>query len=193
MKKSTVRVTVILLVVIVGVVAFYAYLMSIAQKRKDEAKMTPVQLALSRDLDKNYPATVKEVVKYYTEIEKCLYNEECSDGETEALGMQMRKLYDADLLANNEIPGYLERLKADFKAFKDAKRRVTSISVAGSANVDYFSEDSYEFARIYCGYTIRESDGQVHSEGRVFLLRKDENRRWKIYGWDDSDNVHAGE
>lgn len=193
MKKSTVIVTVILLFVIVGVVGFYTYLVNSAQKKRDEAKMTAVQKVLGEDLEKNYPATVKEVIKYYAEIEKCFYNEECSDGEIEALGMQARKLYDDDLLANNEMVGYMERLKADIKTFKDAKRKISSISVAGSANVEYFSEDSYDFARIYCGYTVRESDGQVHSEGRVYLLRKDENRRWRIYGWDDSDNVHVGE
>lgn len=193
MKKSTMRVTVVLIVVIAGLVGLYAVLMNKARTEVADAAMTPAQLALSRDLDKNYPATVKEVVKYYTEIEKCFYNEDCTSEEIESLGIQVRKLYDQDLLANNEMATYLTNLQADIKSFKDAKRRISAISVASSTNVDFFSDDGFDFARIYCGYTIRESSGQVHTEGRVFLLRRDADRHWKIYGWDSANNVHVGE
>lgn len=193
MKKSTMRIAVILIVVIFGLVGLYAFLMSRVRSELADAKMTTVQLVLSRDLDRDYPATVKEVVKYYTEIEQCFYNEDCTDEETEALGIQARKLYDQELLANNEMAAYLTKLKAEIKKFKDAKCRISGISVASSTNVDFFSDNGFDFARIYCGYTIRESTGQVLTEGRVFLLRKDEDRHWKIYGWDASDNVHVGE
>ncbi len=193
MKKSTVRVTVILVVVIVGLVALYAFLVGKARREIEDATMTPVQSVLSRNLDFDYPATVKEVVKYYTEIEKCLYNEECTDEEIESLGVQARRLYDEELLANNELISNLTELKADIKTFRGGKRVISNISVAGASNVDYFSEDNYDFARIHCGYTVREGNGVIKSEGRVYLLRRDENRQWKIYGWDSADNVHVGE
>lgn len=193
MKKSTMRVTVILIVVIAGLVGLYAILMNRARTEAAQAAMTPVQSVLNKDLEKNYPATVKEVIKYYAEIEKCFYNEDCTDSEIEALGVQARKLYDSELLANNEMAGYLTKLKEDIKDFKAAKRRLISVSVAASTNVDYFSDDGYDFARIYCGYTVKESDGRTVSEGRVYLLRRDEDRHWKIYGWDAADNVHVGE
>lgn len=193
MKKSTMRVTVILIVVIAGLVGLYAILMNRARTEAAQAAMTPVQSVLNKDLEKNYPATVKEVIKYYAEIEKCFYNEDCTDSEIEALGVQARKLYDSELLANNEMVGYLTKLKEDIKDFKEAKRRLISVSVAASTNVDYFSDDGYDFARIYCGYTVKESDGRTASEGRVYLLRRDEDRHWKIYGWDAADNVHVGE
>lgn len=193
MKKSTMRVTVILIVVIAGLVGLYAILMSRARTEAAQTAMTPVQSVLNKDLEKNYPATVKEVIKYYAEIEKCFYNEDCTDSEIEALGVQARKLYDSELLANNEMAGYLTKLKEDIKDFKEAKRRLISVSVTASTNVDYFSDDGYDFARIYCGYTVKESDGRTASEGRVYLLRRDEDRHWKIYGWDAADNVHVGE
>lgn len=192
MKKSTVRATIILIVLIVGLVALYAFLMS-RMKSEVPAAMTVVQSVLSRDLAKNYPATVKEVIKYYTEIEKCLYNEECTEEEIEALGMQARMLYDQELLDNNEMAIYMTKLKEDVKNFKDAKQRIISIVVASSTNVDYFSDDGYDFARLYCGYTVKESKGRNISEGRIYLLRRDEDRHWKIYGWDSDDNVQVGE
>lgn len=189
MKKSTVWVTIILILIVVGLVGTYAFLISMAKDRAADAAMTPVQKALSRDLSKDYPSTVKEVVKYYTEIEKCLYNEECTEEELEQLGMQARRLYDEELLRNNEAEGYLIRLKAEIKIFREKGRRYAAISVAGSTNVDTFSEDGYEFARIHCGYTVSEK-GQSYREGRVYLLRRDEHRQWKIYGWDAAENVN---
>lgn len=193
MKKSTVRITIILIVVIVGLVGLYAFLINRARTRAAEAAMTPVQSVLSRDLTKNYPATVKEVIKYYTEIEKCFYNEDCTDEEIEALGVQARMLYDQELLDNNEMGTYITELKANIKSFKDSKGRLTAVTVASSTNVDFFSDDGYEFARIYCGYTVKAGNTQVISEGRVYLLRRDANRHWKIYGWDSDNNVHVGE
>ncbi|MDE5590147.1 MAG: hypothetical protein K2J60_13590 [Acetatifactor sp.] len=192
MKKSTVRVTIILIVLIVGLIALYSFLMS-RMKSELPAAMTVVQTVLSRDLTKNYPATVKEVVKYYTEIERCFYNEECTDEEIEALGMQARMLYDQELLDNNEMAIYITKLREDVKRFKDAKRRIISIVVASSTNVDYFSDDGYDFARLYCAYTVKQNNGQNVSEGRIYLLRRDEDRHWKIYGWDSEDNVQVGE
>ena len=183
MKKSTVGVTIVLILVIVGLVGFYAFLTGRAKTEAQESVMTPVQQVLSRDLAKDYPATVKEVVKYYTELEKCFYNEECTEEELEQLGMKARELYDRDLLAINEVDNYLLQLKTDVKRFKDAKRRISSISVASSTNVDFFSQDGFDFARIYCGYVVKESTGQSVMEGRVYLLRRDEERHWKIYGW----------
>lgn len=193
MKKSTVGVTIVLILLIVGLVGFYAFLTGRVKTEAQEAVMTPVQQALSRDLSKDYPATVKEVVKYYTELEKCFYNEECTEQELEQLGMKARELYDHDLLAINEVENYLLQLKTDVKSFKDAKRRISSISVASSTNVDFFSQDGFDFARIYCGYVVKESTGQSVMEGRVYLLRRDEERHWKIYGWESADKVNPGE
>lgn len=192
MKKSTVRVTIILIVVIVGLVALYAFLLGRMKGEAAATALTPAQSVLSRNLDKNYPATVKEVVKYYTEIEKCFYNEDCTDEEIEALGVQARMLYDQELLDNNEMAVYITKLKEEIKGFRDAGRRLISVAVASSTNVDYFSENGFEFARLYCGYTIKESNGQSVSEGRVYLLRRDGDRHWKIYGWDSDDNVQVG-
>ena len=193
MKKSTVGVTIVLILVIVGLVGFYAFLTGRAKTEAQESVMTPVQQVLSRDLAKDYPATVKEVVKYYTELEKCFYNEECTEEELEQLGMKARELYDRDLLAINEVDNYLLQLKTDVKRFKDAKRRISSISVASSTNVDFFSQDGFDFARIYCGCVVKESTGQSVMEGRVYLLRRDEERHWKIYGWESADKVNPGE
>ena len=150
--------------------------------------MRAVQLVLSRDLENNYPPTVKEVMKYYTDIQKCLYAEECADEEIEQLGMKARALYDDELLAANDVTVHLLQLKSEITSFQEDSKKITAVSVASSANVDTFSQDGYEFARIYCTYTVMEK-GKSGMERMVYLLRRDENRRWKIYGWDLAANV----
>lgn len=182
MKKSTTIGSISFLVIIVAIVGCYTYL---SQKKRESAAdtaMTPIQLALSRDLQSDYPATVKEVIKYYTELQKCFYNEEWTDEEIEQLGIKARELFDPQLQEKNETVSYLLRLKQDISDFRSKKRQIASISVGASTNVDFFEEDGYSFARIHCKYTIRE-DGTPKLSETVFLLRRDEDRRWKIYGW----------
>ena len=91
-SKNTTKVAIIFLVLIVAVVAYFAYLSNKSREVEDEAAMTAVKLVLSRDLENNYPPTVKEVMKYYADIQKCLYSQECLDEEAEQLGMKAKGL-----------------------------------------------------------------------------------------------------
>ena len=62
-------------------------------------------------------------------------------------------------------------------------------TVSASTNVDYFDEDGYEFARIYCGYSVLDNKKSV-LEGRVYLLRRDAEKHWRIYGWANANDVN---
>ena len=188
-SKNTTKVAIIFLVLIVAVVAYFAYLSNKSRGAEDEAAMTAVKLVLSRDLENNYPPTVKEVMKYYADIQKCLYSQECLDEEAEQLGMKARALFDDELLAANDVSNHLLALKSEITSFQDDSRQITAASVASSANVDTFTEDGYEFARIHCVYTVLDG-GQSNLVDMVYLLRRDGNRRWKIYGWDLAQNVN---
>lgn len=183
MKNKSIKITVIIIILVVAVVGYYAYLSGKEQDRKVEESFTAVQNTLSRSLELDYPPTPKEVIKYYNEILKCFYNEECTEEEIEALGNKARELYDAELLANNEQEVYLINLKADILDYKTNNRRIANAAVASSTSVFTFEQDGYEFARIMCGYSIMAGDVS-HPSNQVYLLRKDENKHWKIYGWE---------
>ena len=124
MKKSTVRVTIIFAVLIVAVVGYYAYLSGKSRDAAADAKMTQTQLVLSRDMQNDYPPTVKEVIKYYMDIQKCLYNEECTDEEVDQLGLRARELYDAELLENNEEAMNLLQLKSEVASFRSEEKKI---------------------------------------------------------------------
>lgn len=192
MKKSTTSITIIIILMITAVVGYYAYLSNKKHEMKDEATMTVVQTTLSRDLEINYPSTPKEVLKYYHQIMRCFYNEDCTDEEIESLGIKARELYDAELLEANEIGLYLVRLKDDIKEYKAKKRRISNFTVSDSTSVIYDTVNGYECAKLYCMYNVKEGNKNIPSK-EVYLLRKDENKHWKIYGWKEVSEVEEGQ
>ena len=84
-KPRATRITIIIVLMIMAVVGYYAFLSGRAKERNAEANMTAVEAALSRNLDKDYPPTPKEVMKYYNEIMKCYYADDTSEDDIEAL------------------------------------------------------------------------------------------------------------
>ena len=166
------------------------YMMNLkAQKSKPEdyVQLTKVQEVLSRNLETNYPQTPKEVLKYYSELTKCFYNEEYTDEEFEALANKALELYDYELAANKTQEQYLNDLKAEILIFKDNNRAISSYSTSSSTDVDYFEEDGHQFARLYCNYNLRLGTVMQTVE-EIFLLRMDLEGHWKIYGWDLAKN-----
>ena len=190
MEKTTKIVTVIILAVLILLVTFFALRLGDIRSMNDNSNATEAEKVLLRDLATDYPLTVKEVIEYYVEIEKCFYNDKTTDEELKKLGMRARELYDADLLAANSEEYNLINLMSDVNAFKEKKRIITSVAVASSINVDYFEEDGYKFARIGCSYYIREGNSS-NIVKIIYLLRRDDKRRWKIYGWKNAEDVHV--
>lgn len=192
MKKnntSMTKITIFLIFLIVLVVGYYSYLSGKNRTEQQEAVMSEVDTALARDLNNNYPATPKEVIKYYNDLIRCFYNEDCTNEELQELGRKSLQLFDEELQENNEEDTYLIRLQGEVKNYKDNKRKITSVSLANSTNVDYYTADGYSFARISCGYGMTEN-GKKTSTMLVYLLRRDENRKWKIYGWETADKLN---
>lgn len=194
MKKKNTKSAVfsggVILLMVVVMAGYYVYL-SNKDKAKEEAnpKFTAVQEVLNRDLENNYPHTPKEVVKYYSEITKCFYNEEYSDGELELLADKANQLYDADLLQWNDWGQYIISLKSQIKDFKDQKITISTYIVSSSTEVEEFPQDGYEFARLRVVYTLKQESAK-QDVAEVFLLRKDSEGHWKIYGWDNAKNVN---
>lgn len=182
--------TIILIVLACLIIGYYFYLSngsdSPATKVTDEedivATMTMSQKALSRNLESNYPPSPREVVKYFSDITQCYYNEEHDEDEIKALGLKMREIYDVELVANQTEEEYLDLLKRDIEEYRANNRTVNNYSPSASVDVETFTQDGYEWARLYCLYDIKQ-DSIIYQTNLCFILRKDENGHYKIYGW----------
>lgn len=178
------------LLLAMGCVLLAYYLINVRiEKSKPEGyvQLTAIQQVLSRNLGTNYPQTPKEVLKYYSEITQCFYNEEWTEEELYALAMKAQELYDYELVANKTEEEYLRDLKSEIQNFKGKKFYISSYATSSSTDVDYFTEDGYEFARLFCTYNIRTGTVMTAIE-EIFLLRMDLEGHWKIYGWDLAEN-----
>ena len=173
---------VIAIILVVLIIGYYFYLSNREVEPKEEVKLTQAQELLLRDLDRNYPPTPKEVVKYYFQITKCLYNEDLSEEDIEALALKLAEMFDDELAANQVEEEYFENLKNEIMAFKNGNM-ILNYSTSSSTDVDYFNENGRECARLY-GTFYLQVNKKMNSLEEVFVLRKDDEGHWKLYGWD---------
>ncbi|MCM1264546.1 MAG: hypothetical protein NC313_17675 [Butyrivibrio sp.] len=187
MKKSSgVKIIIIGVIIAAIVVGYFYYLANKTKETKEEdVESTLVQTTLLRDLDKNYPPSPKEVVRYFNELARCLYNEKYTEDEFDALALKAMGIYDEELNANKPVDQYLEDLKSDIEGFKALDQSISTYQLPASTEVEFYEENESSCARLYCNYNIRKGTKKFSSDV-VFILRQDENKRWKILGWAES-------
>ena len=177
----------ILIVLVCAVIGYYYYVSNKTDNNSVEeeaVKISAVQNVLLRNLEIDYPPTPKEVVKYFAEITKCFYSEEYTEEELEQLAVKIQQIYDDELVAAKDQETYLEDLKADIKNFKLEKRIITGYYTSSSTDVEEFTEDGHEWARLYVTFYITKGKNVNEKSREKILLRKDAEGHWKIYGWD---------
>jgi hypothetical protein len=59
---------------------------------------------------------------------------------------------------------------------------VTSYATVSGTDVFYFNEDGYKWARTNVAFTLRQGKN-VGIAKETFVLRKDPEGHWKIFGW----------
>lgn len=191
MKLRGAKGILILFCLITMLAGYYCYLSNRDRPRKEE-EISKVREVLARDLSRSYPATPKEVLKYYSELTQCFYNEEYTEEEFVRLSDQAIAMYDDELAAAKTREAYLEDLKKDIEDFKRDDIVISSYKTSNSTDVAYYSMDGYDCATLYCTYTLRRGT-KLQATEEVFVLRKDEEDHWKIFGFDVADQTGSRE
>lgn len=183
-RKSTVVTWIVMLALAVAIVAVYFWVSSRKNEENYEntASQTEVDKLLEKDLDSAYPATAREVVKLYSRILKCYYNEELTQEQLEGLLDQMRRLYDEEFLAENPRETNLEELQEEIRDFAARKCTIASYQVEQAANIVTWTDEGKEYARLIACYAELE-DNHYLNVYEEFILRKDDAGKWKILGW----------
>lgn len=181
MKQAKTIIIVIVIAALIG--GYYFYLSNKTGQKEDNVQATAVQEVLMKNLDTNYPPTPKEVVRYYSDISKCLYNEEYTEEQFIQMADKMMALYDDELLEQNPREQYVEKLRADVALFENNGYTIESYSTSASTDVVFDKIDGRDWAKLYCTYSIRTSKG-VSASQEIYELRKDlQTGHWKIYGF----------
>lgn len=179
MKKSVARTIVAAVLILVIVGGYYIFATQKRNSVEDVVELTEVQKVITKDVEANYPATPREVVKYYNRILSCFYNEKYTEDELYALGDQARLLFDDELLEHNPREQYFTALKADIEDYHEKSRTITNTNVCDSNDVNYQTVDGDECAYVTASYFVNEAKSFERTY-QMYVLRKDEDGNWKI-------------
>ena len=185
MKKGTktARTALVLLVMAVTVMLLNHHMVNKVRGTQVPETVSAVQNVLLVKLESSYPATPREVVKFYNEIMQCYYNEEYSEEEFEQLAGKAWQMYDEELIAKQNWDSFLSSLKTEIESYKEKDIVISSAAPASSTDVDYYTYEGRECANIRCAYTLREKTS-LSVVKEIYVLRKDDQGHWKILGWE---------
>ncbi len=156
---------------------------------KDGETNTEAQKILSKDLDRNYPASVREVVRLYARITKCWYSERISEGEFSELAKMQHGLFDEELAEENPLIGFTERLKNEVIAAGEEKKTISSYQVQKESSVKKWKTEEDSFASIVVCFVTKINKKGFEYTYEEFLLREDEKGQWKIVGWQKTEPI----
>lgn len=186
MGKAKKRITTAFAVVMIGtIIILLIYLewsqRSSSKKVASENIREEVQSLLEKDLELYYPETPREAARLHGQMTKALYSG-IGDEEIEALAKKIRLLYDGELLENNPEDKYLKDLYSEIAAWNKAERKITNYLIVNEDLEVREVIDGREYATVYVSFTI--TDQGKRTELRKYLLRSDEDGRWKVLGWE---------
>ena len=178
--------TLIIVTILAVLVVSYYYVLSTREQTIQRDTTSEVEKIVSMNLEQMYPSTPREVIKLYSRIIKCFYNDTYTDDEFQKLMLQARVLFDEELLKANPFDEYEDNLIQEIKEYDSVNRRITSYILAKSSEVVYNRVDKVDYAVLNCAYYLRDKEGRKRVD-HEYTLRKDENGRWKILYWSKPD------
>lgn len=180
---ETLKVVIMVILVALVILGIYMALIVRGGKNQSDEKtslLTEVQQITTMNLDENYPNSERDVVSLFGRITKALYGETYTDEEFSQMASQLEKLYDPELLAQQN--GYESSLKDEVQQKKNDYYTVQNYVVADKDEIVYKKIDGKECASLDCLFAMRQNT-EMATINYVFILRKSDDGRWKILGW----------
>lgn len=188
-KQKTIWTIIVMIVLVVAVgIGFWQIIASKNSQNQDTArsKVEEVNAILKKDFESGYPGTPREVVKMYSRIDSCLYNNKLGDEDVDKLVDKMRELFDDELLVANPKDSHVKKLKEEMENFRDEKRFISSYSIDKNSSIVKENIKGVQYASLYASYLVQEGTNYTKTYEK-FLLREDKNGKWKIVGWEVAD------
>ena len=182
--RKVLRIGIAVICMVSLVVGYYAYLSrrNDSMSTNDSVELSEVQAIISKNFNKEYPATPRSVVKWYNRIITAYYNEEYTQEELEQMADKARMLMDDELLKYNPKDTYLASLTLEIEDYHNRSRTIVSSTVSDSNEVQYKKVNGYDCAFLNTYYFVREGSSYTRTY-EDFCLRKDSSGNWKILTW----------
>ena len=149
---------------------------------REVGEVTEIDKVLNKDLEKSYPHTAREVIQLFIRIQKCYYNEKWSEEEFVKLAYKATELFDEELKNSNPFDEYYEELKTEVSQYKDEKKIINRTILDKTSEIVYSTVEEQKYASLNCTYYLKAASG-TSKVIETYILRKDEEDRWKILGW----------
>lgn len=146
-----------------------------------EKELTKVEKIITKDLDKDYPATPRETIKLYNQIIMAFHQEKYSAKELEGMCNVAYGLMDIELQGNNPFDEYMVSVQNEVANYNARKREILQANVCDSNEVLYKTDSSNgdDVAFVTASYFVKE-DGEYTNTHQMYVLVQDENDNWKI-------------
>lgn len=186
--KNAKWLTMLVAVSVVIVLTFVSYQKKQANeavKNEEKTKVSDIDNVLMRNLEEDYPASVREVIKYYYKVLQCMFNGEATDKEIVKLIDKERALFDDELLKKNEYSDFVKGRNKEIKQYKKRDVKLLKFVIQDSDEIRYWQNNKSEMASIkaHIFMTGKKTYKDVYQE---YVLRKDKNGQWKILAWDNT-------
>lgn len=199
-KKSDLVIAIVIIGVAIAVVVTLAWKVLGLFNRggnkttQENAKISEIDKIMSRNLDQRYPETPNAVVKLYCSITKELHAKEVTEEQIDKLFNQLRKLFDEELLANNDYEKHLKELKKEIKGYKSKNMVITKYEVEDADRIKtYMDKEGQDCTKVKVTYSLKitptskKRSSEWLKNNEEVVLRKDTDGCWKILGYQQTD------
>ena len=155
-------------------------------KTEIPAETSEADILIKKDLDWDYPATPREVLKLYARLTKCIYNDELNDDQLEKLVKQVRNLYTYALLENNPEEEQIAFIKGDIAEYRKENKIIYSYTIDSANNVSTINTKTGKTAILKMYFTLRAGATMARAF-EEFSLLEEASGKWKIAGWRPAD------
>lgn len=153
---------------------------------------TEADVLLARNLEKDYPPTAREVLKYYCRITKCLYNDDLSPDQVRKLNKQLRATYSDELRDHNKEEEQLGLLLGEISTYHENNRIIYSYAIDSGINSRRLSTVGGDTTLINMYFTVK-SGARMDRAYEEFSLVLDQEGRWKIAGWRGTEETNVSD
>ena len=147
---------------------------------EEQYNLTAVDEITTTNLEKNYPANPRMVVDLYAKTMQVLYKEEYTEGQQDKMLYVLKGIMDDELLEKQV--DFSRSMKNEISERKEGDYSISNYLVQNT-EPEVVTVSGKKMCNVQCLFSLRKGTSTVANYYQ-FILRQDDDKRWKILGWD---------